>query len=188
MCINRSWAILAVGEKSELLIRRQSGRQQAEGNDCTDTAQRWAVSFRRRSQLMPVTPSICEQRLSFQKSTKHAVTLLTVADTEVCIFEGLPDRHSWEAPGRCVQRTNRLTPAAGRPRAWPLKSNMSSHACKRGRTRKEINKLVKIPQIAATSDSFLLVRCRAQLTYRGNECVVAADGNNRHKTLWPGLH
>lgn len=41
------------------------------------------VGFRRRSQLMPLTPSICEPRLSFQSSVERVVKLLTVADAEV---------------------------------------------------------------------------------------------------------
>lgn len=45
-----------------------------------------AASFRRQSHLMLLTPSICEQRLSFQKSMKCVVKLLTVADTEVCFW------------------------------------------------------------------------------------------------------
>lgn len=39
------------------------------------------------------------------------VKLLTVADAESFAFEGLPDRHSGEAPGRLVPGTDRLTSA-----------------------------------------------------------------------------
>ncbi len=44
------------------------------------------VGFRRQSQLMPLTPSICELRLSFQSSMERVVKLLTVADAKVCFW------------------------------------------------------------------------------------------------------
>lgn len=62
---------------------------------------------------MLLTPSICEPRLSFQSSVECVVKLLTVADSEVLLFDGLPDQHCREAPGRLLRGTDRLTSALG---------------------------------------------------------------------------
>lgn len=91
--------------------------------------------FWEKSRLMALTSSICAGEIEFPEQRGACGEAVDCGRRRSLLFEGLPDRHSLEAPGRLVHGTDRLTSAV-REGLW-LTSAQVAHVVMRSQKKQQ---------------------------------------------------